>query len=54
MGRKSKTILRKYDKKCEKCIHSCKQPYFAVVVKCPFFERKKEEESEKKDNRSNN
>lgn len=53
MGGKSKIILKRYAKKCEKCVHDCKQPYFVVVVKCPFFERRKEEESEK-DNGSNN
>lgn len=51
MGGKSKTILR-YAKKCEECIHNCKQPYFVEVIKCPFF-KKEEANNEKKDNRNN-
>jgi len=32
----------RYAKKCEKCVRDCKQPHFVTVVRCPFFERKKE------------
>lgn len=29
----------KYNKKCEKCVHNCKQSYKAQIVKCPKYKK---------------
>lgn len=30
---------RKYNKKCNRCIHDCKQSFRAIIVECPKYDR---------------